>query len=936
MTTEERPEADTHSGPSATSDSNPETTSTATAPAAEAGDEATSDAGAEGSDGAGEDRAGEDGAGEAPAAAPPAEAAPTEAEDEERAAREEAAREEAQATPEERARRGRETRFLGAIGFARAVEGLKPHCLSVLGRQTHGRMRLLRDAEAVRTCLEQTREAIVLLSNGGRLGLADCHDIKAILGRIKPEAALDTRDLRKLWATLIAARETKRVLDGLDAEKFPRLRALASHLDPVDALLGALDKALDPRGDWRASASERLGEIHTRARGIKDEIEKALGEYVQKAEVAISLHNPRPVVREGRMVLAVKSQRKADVPGVSRGKGRGNSILFIEPEVVKEPYAQLDALLAEEKVEGQRLRAELTQLAVANRELLERTSGTLGWLDFTQAKALFARDHGLGVPQVSDDGVLELHEAFHPMLAQARQQKRGGERGDRGDRDQGGEQPTEAVTLSLALGQGHDIMVLSGPKQGGKTVAVRTVGLCQAMAQCGLPIPASPKSRVPVLDNLFADIGEGRTGPAGRSPYLTHLQRVREIVQDATKSTLVLLDDLAGGTDPTEGGALGQAVLEKLAEKGCKALVTTHHPALKAWAFGQARATNAAMAYDSEKARPTFRLVVGHPGVSASLAAARRQDVPDELLRRAEELAKDGGGRIDQLVKSLEGLENKAKEEATRAETLRRSVLTEKQVLEEERHAIEKRKVALAMEADLEMDERFLTLQRAVKEAADQMKGVAGAAEAMAKLDAKLGEILSHTPFEQKRAEFTSKLKRGQPVYVVSVGQVGEVVQVLRDKGKVKVACGALVIDTSFDNVSWIVGRYAPADRAVVAKAVAEADAVPADSKNDEYGFRKGQRPTNFTGLFGEEKGGRGGRGGPGGGGGRGGPGGPGGGRGGPPGGSRGRGPGGSGPGGLPGRGPGGRGPGGRGPGGRGPGGPGGRGHGGPGGPGAP
>lgn len=879
--TAERPEADTNSGPDARTDETAATTAT-TATA-----EATPAEAAPASD---EDEGDEEG-GEKPAAeaAPPQ---PTEAEEEERAAREEAAREEAQATPEERAARARETRFLGAIGFARAIEGLKSMCLSVLGRQTLGRMRLLRDAEAVKTCLEQTREFLRVVNDGKRLALADCHDVKPVLGRASKDKVMEARDLKKVWGTLLAARETKRNLETLDEAKFPKLRALATHLDPVEPLLAALENAIDPRGDWRPGASERLGEIHKRARGIKDEVEKVLAELCAKPDVALALHNPRPVVRDDRLVLALKAQKKDAVAGAQRGKGRGAGIVFVEPEAVKEHYAQLTQLEAEEKAEGQRLRSELTQLALAHQAIIERTAGTLGWLDFTQAKALLARDKGLSVPQVADDGVLELHDAFHPMLREARQQKKGERQGrGRGGEDER-EELGEAVPFSLALGQSHDILVLSGPKQGGKTVTVRAVGLCVAMAQCGLPIPAGEKSRVPVFKHLFADIGEGRTGPAGRSPYHTHLQRVREIAAEATKDTLVLIDDLGGGTDPDEGAALGQALLEKLAETGARALITTHQASIKSWAAGNARAANAAMVFDREKDKPTFKLIVGHPGTSASLSAARRAEVPADLLRRAEELVEGKDGqRVDKLVQTLQAMEAKAHEEAQRAEQLRRAALTEKQVLEEERHSIEKKKTALAMEADLEMDERFLSIQRAIREAQ-----ASGAPDALAKLGEKVDELLKHTPFEQKRREFASKLKKGQPVFVVSLGQIGDVVSIQRDKGKLKVACGALVIDTTFDNVSWIAGRYAAEAKPVTLQRAGSDEEVPADGKNDEYGFRKGQRPTNFVG-FESRGGGRGGpgggRGGPGGGG-RG-PGGPGGGRGGPGGG---RGPGGPGGGG--------------------------------------
>ncbi|MBX3472623.1 MAG: hypothetical protein KF878_37705 [Planctomycetes bacterium] len=862
--TEERNEAVDHSGPSATEQEQGTTTAQATeqAPAATdeapAAEETPAAEPAEATDEASDDDAPAE---EAPAAeAPAAEPTVSDEEDEERAAREERAREEAQATPEERARRQSEARFLGAIGFGRVTEGLKGLCLSVLGRQTLGRMKVLYEADAIRTCLEQTREMLGVVGENRRLPLADMHDVKAVLGRAQqPDKALDGRDLRRIWATLRTAGEVKRQLEGLSEAEAPRLRALASHLDPVEPLFQALDKAIDPRGDFRSGASDRLNEIHTRLRQLKDEVEKTLGEYVVKGEVAIALHNPRPVVRDNRLLLAVKTQRKADVPGTSRGKGRGGSILFIEPEVVKPQYAELDALLAEEKTELQRLRLELTRLAVAHQALLERTAGTLGWIDFTQAKALFARERRMAAPQVADDGVLELHDAHHPLMAQARSKK-----------EEQGEPASEVVPFSLALGGAHDLLVLSGPKQGGKTVVLRTVGLCAAMAQCGLPVPASDKSRLPVFKHLTADISEGRTGPAGRSQFITHLTRVKEVVAEAGKESLVLVDDLGAGTDPAEGAALAQAFLERLLESGAKGVVATHLEPLKGLALQHARAENAAMAFDQETGKPTYRLLVGLPGVSATLATARRLELPSELLARAEELLGKGDRQVADLVASLQAHQAKAQEELRKAEQLRNGVLAEKKLLEEERHGFERKKQALAMEADMELEEKLVPLQKAVRETTEALKGVAGAAEHATKLQEKVDALLEHTPFEQKRREFAAKLKKGELVYVVSLAQVGEVVQVKRDKGKLKVACGALAIETTFDNVSWVEKRMATVAAPKPVQVIRADDAEAGDPKNDEYGFRKGQRPVNFQGFTsggGGGGGGRGGRGGPGGGG---------------------------------------------------------------------
>lgn len=790
-----------------------------------------------------------------------------------RAEEEEAPEPEEQLTPEQKRLRAQETRFFAAIGFQRALDGLKELCQGPLGRAVVGRMRVLYDEEGVRTCLEQTREMMALLRSGGRgLRTPELLEPRSILARAKGDRPLDARDLEQVRALLSSAREVRQALEGLEEGRAPRLQALAQHLDPVPAVLEKLDAALErERGGLADAASEKLGEVRTKLRAAREEVDRMLGDMAREATVAIALHNPRPVVRNNRLVLAVKAQQKAAVPGEVVTRGQGGQILFVEPEKSAAKNAEVVALMQEERAELTAAAWELTRLIQAHEALLERTAGTLGWIDFTRAKALWALERNYEVPSLALDGTLVLADARHPLLETSRRERSG-----RGNRGGGGEEASAevrpVVPISLTLGGQHDLIVISGPKQGGKTVVLRTVGLCAVMAQCGLPIPAAARSTIPVSSGFFADISEGRGGPASRSLYAAHLQRARELLREAGKGALVLIDELGAGTSPEEGAALGQSLLEKLLAAGARTLVTTDLRSLSQFALGQARAEVAALAFDSEKGAPAYRLLVGQPGSTHSLEAAARADLPGEVVSRARELLGGDGQKVDQLVTRLESALVQADADRQRSEQLKQAALAEKKVLEDERHTIERKKQALAMEADLEQEETFLKLQRAVRETTDKLKGAGGAVtEELAALQKRVDELLSHTPFEQKRRDFAQKLKRGAYVYVVSLGQVGEVVKIQRDKGKLSVACGPLTIDTTFDNVSWVETKGLPqkaATTTVVGGGRYHDDAETGregDDKNDEYGFRKGQRPTNYTGTFGG-----GGRFGGGGGGGRG------------------------------------------------------------------
>ena len=407
---------------------------------------------------------------EAPAAeAPAAESKAQETKAEEKKAEEQAPKE----TPEERARRGRESRFLAAIGFQKVLDKIKPAIQTQVGKQVLGRVKLLSDREQIETCLEQTREMMRLQRT---LPFNDLHDLQQLHERIKDgKRSLDPRELRRLGGTLAAARDVKAYFDGLDDATSPRLRALATHLDPIPELLEALERAVAQDGRIHARASERLSAIRTRLRILNGEITDALEELIRTQKgLGLALHQLRPTVRKERFVLAMKGDKANELEGAVIVRAKGG-VVYKEPPVIKDKNDEQLALGREEKAEQRRIMTELTQVFRDANERIERTLNTLGWIDFTHAKARFALENGFWIPNLVEEGPLNLVDAFHPLIAQAR--SKGGD---------------GAVTFNLELGGENDLVVVSGPKQGGKTAALRTAGLCVAMAQCGLPIPARP------------------------------------------------------------------------------------------------------------------------------------------------------------------------------------------------------------------------------------------------------------------------------------------------------------------------------------------------------------------------------------------------------------------------------------------------------------
>ena len=709
---------------------------------------------------------------------------------------------EAPLDPETARREALDKHFLDVIEFEKVRDVVARHCSTALGRKVLRRMKPLRNREQAQLCLEQTDEMVKLVRERERIPLSDLHDAGGLVRRaVESSRPLEPRELRKVVATLDAARALRDLVNGLPEEKYPRLRSLSRHLDPVPTVEEAIRRTIDARGEVRDDASERLTGIRQRIRELKTRIESMLAEVSRQASVQKALQNPRPVFRGGRMVLAVRAESRGELPGILQDRSKTGSTVFVEPEKVVPLGNELQDLSFEESAEITRILWDVTRLAIDAREPIERTTSTLGWLDFTHAKARFLHDLDLTVPEIADDGRLELLNARHPLLLDMA--KRAKETG----------QPwSEVVPLTVRLGDVFDMLVVTGPNTGGKTVALKAVGLATVMAQCGLPVAASKGSRVPIFQAWFADIGDEQSIQQSLSTFSAHLARLKEVLHGSSKETLVLVDELGAGTDPLEGAALGRAALEKILASGARAMVTTHLGSLKQFAFTNPRAENGAMTFDHETLKPTYRLILGQPGNSNAISIAKRLGLDAAVVERATELMKDEDKRPQELIESITKIRVEAEGHRERADSLRRGVEAEKKRLEEERHKTEALRRTLQKEADNEMDERFSALKRAVKDTAEALKNAPTPyGEHMQKLQGRVDEALSHTPFEQKRREFAKGLKKGDSVFVISLNGVGTITRIHKEKGLLTVQVGILPIETTFDNISWVEGRGAAA-----------------------------------------------------------------------------------------------------------------------------
>lgn len=469
----------------------------------------------------------------------------------------------------------------------------------------------------------------------------------------------------------------------------PALAARTRELPDLEPLVRKIDRTLDRRGEVREDASPRLAALRRQIRRVRDQIYRDLGEFVSSHKEELS--EETIPLRGGRLVLMLQSGAKGRSPGLVHGRsGTGRSFYF-EPLEVVETNNSLQQSVEDEEDERRRILLELLNDARAALPALREHAELLGELDLLQAAARFAGLCDAHLPEIGPRHELRLGAARHPLLDAGLRELRAEALGQPGH---GG----AVVPLDVELRTDRRILVVTGPNAGGKTVALKTVGLLSAMALCGLPIPAAAGSRIPFFSRLVATVGDEQDLLADRSTFSGRLLRLKEAWEWAGPDSLILLDELGSGTDPDEGTALSVALLESLLEKSSLGVITTHLAQLAAAALELPGASCAAMEFSPETGRPTFHLQPGPPGGSEALALARRLGLPAEWLDRAEARLGSEHRELRRLLAEVEKVRREVVEtrerletEAADAEKLRRRLDEERRALEEERRSVGQR-----------------------------------------------------------------------------------------------------------------------------------------------------------------------------------------------------------------------------------------------------
>ena len=477
--------------------------------------------------------------------------------------------------------------------------------------------------------LAETSEARAILEADGVPPLDGVRDQARVLGRLRKGGILTGEELLGLRSTLGAIRETSRILLGR-AEQAPLLAGSAEHLRDHSELEAEIDAALEADGEVRDSASPDLAAARFESRQIAADVQRRIASFLRDPEVVEALSDSFFTVRNDRYVLPVRADSRGRISGIVHDASSTGATLFVEPQALVDLNNRLKQAELTIERETRRVLRALSERAGRARPEIESNLEILEDIDLAFARGELSREMEAAEPTLGEDGVYLLHQLRHPLLS-----------------------PAEAVPNDLRLGESFTVLVLSGPNAGGKTVTLKALALAALFARAGLHVPASPGAKMDAPESVLADIGDEQDIRESLSTFSAHMANLSRILESAGERSLVALDEVGVGTDPAEGAALGQAVLEALAEARARVVATTHYNLIKEMAAVDSRFANASVEFDSETLAPTYRLTMGTPGASSATAIAARMGMRHQILERANALLERDDRRLDRMLAEL-------------------------------------------------------------------------------------------------------------------------------------------------------------------------------------------------------------------------------------------------------------------------------------------
>ena len=651
------------------------------------------------------------------------------------------------------------------------------------------------DPKQIDNELNLVSEMRLLLKTDGFVSLSDATDVVPLLRKsVTAGSCLEPVDFLAILNLAEAGRLSKKFIRPRRA-LYPKLNTLVEDLPSFDELIKLLKGTIAPNGAIKDSASPELKKIRRKKIRLRQDLEKKLERIRQSSGLSGDRQENLVTIRDGRYVVALRTDRKSRVEGIIHDYSHTKATCFLEPVAVIQDNNRSVELAQEETAEEFRILQGLTDQVREMAQALTYSQAIIGRLDGIYARAGFSEAQSCIMPEINTEYGVALRGARNPILmAMVLNQAVEGDR------------PSLPVPVDILMDSRHNVMVISGPNRGGKTVTLKTLGLISLMAQAGIHIPVQEGSTLPVFDQVMADIGDDQNIQEGQSTFSAHAMHLKYILEQSNGGNLVIIDEPGMGTDPDEGAALTMAVLDVISEKGAWVAVSTHSNRLKAYGLSNKRAVNASVEFDSKRSCPTFKLTYGAPGISHALAVACEMGVPSDILDRARQYLDRDEVRLNRLIEKMNHLMGKAEAEKRAAQAIKEKYLTAAEDMEYRLSALEDEKKVLIeqkrQEAETAIHEASAELKQAINLLKRKKKPVqARVSERHAQAGRKLMgyfEAQAGTGNEKSR---TDRFEKGQRVYHRGLKQKGTIQSVDFSGKRVSVMLGALKVMAGFQDV---------------------------------------------------------------------------------------------------------------------------------------
>jgi len=570
-------------------------------------------------------------------------------------------------------------RLAQKIGFETVRSATVNKARSSVARGRLSKLMPYSDRDVIQRRLTQTKEMMDLLQNDAAFPLENLHDVRNYLNKAQPQnSIIPLQAFVEILELSLTARRIKSYIERRE-EHYPELKEISIGLIPLEDLEDRLQNVLTENGELRSDASSQLRSIRKRMNNKRDELRTTINRVMSKLAKKGMTSDEGATIRNGRMVIPVQVEYKRKVQGFVHDVSSSGQTVYLEPVQALNINNEIRQLESEEKREIERILRELTGEVRNQSSAIRQNLDVLTTFDIVAAKAQLSIDLDGFVPVLSETSHLYLKEAYNPLLLLK-------------NRDLPEDEKEKVVPLDMELSEEERCLIITGPNAGGKSVALKTLGLCSMMIQSGFAIPARDSSEIPVFNGIFVDMGDDQSIENDLSTFSSRLEWMKHTLANADEHSLVLIDEAAAGTDPEEGGALFQSLIELLMERHAKVLVTTHHGSLKVFAHEYEHAVNGSMEFDQDTLSPTYRFKKGVPGSSYAFEIAQRMQLQNELLTEARRLLGEAKSDMETLISELESKTQEADELKQKYDRLKAKTEQERTRYEEKRSAIEKEK----------------------------------------------------------------------------------------------------------------------------------------------------------------------------------------------------------------------------------------------------